>query len=188
MRTRWTAFVAVGVLGFAVQLGALLLLARSGVPTLVATACAVEAAILHNFLWHERWTWRSGATASAASVLTRLARFNGAAALVSIAGNVAITWMLAHRLGLSLPLANAAAVVVLSAMNFLIADRWIWRHRPASTQPAHSAALVLPAIGDRLALCARDRSGPNPAAPPPARGGAQAGSGGRPAPCLPPAC
>lgn len=166
MRTRWTAFVAVGVLGFAVQIGALLLLARCGVPALVATACAVEAAILHNFLWHERWTWRGAAPAPAASVLIRLARFNGATALVSIAGNVAITWLLARRLGLPLPLANAGAVVLLSAMNFLVADRWIWRRRATPVAAARPVALALRGIGDRLAACARERPGPARCLPP----------------------
>ena len=54
---RFWRFNAVGVLGFAVQLAVLALLVHGGVHYLAATAIAVEAAILHNFLWHERWTW-----------------------------------------------------------------------------------------------------------------------------------
>ena len=27
---------------------------------LVATALAVEGAVVHNFLWHERFTWQTG--------------------------------------------------------------------------------------------------------------------------------
>ena len=52
-------FNVVGAIGIGVQLAALTLL-RDGVGLhyLLATAIAVEAAILHNFLWHMRWTWR----------------------------------------------------------------------------------------------------------------------------------
>ena len=54
---RWLRFNAVGVAGAAVQLAALWLMVRSGVPELIAVAFAVEAAVIHNFVWHELWTW-----------------------------------------------------------------------------------------------------------------------------------
>ena len=47
-----------GLIGFALQLGVLALLLRLGLHYLAATALAVELAVLHNFAWHERWTWR----------------------------------------------------------------------------------------------------------------------------------
>ena len=56
---RWTMFASVGALGLVVQLaslGALTWIARWGY--LPATVAAVEIAVIHNFLWHERWTWR----------------------------------------------------------------------------------------------------------------------------------
>jgi len=54
---RLAPFTAVGVLGFVVQLGALhALTAYAGWPWLAATLVSVELAVLHNFLWHERWT------------------------------------------------------------------------------------------------------------------------------------
>jgi putative flippase GtrA len=124
--TRWRAFVLVGIGGFAVQLVAVTLLARTGFPDIAATGIAVELAILHNFVWHERWTWRAAATARPAAVFARLLRFNGATAVVSILGNVAIAYWLVRRLHLPLSAANAVAVGALSVVNFLIADRRIW--------------------------------------------------------------
>src|SRR4029077_18155997 len=56
--TRWLKFNAVGAIGVVVQLGLLALLVQLGVHYLVATALAVEAAILQNYYWHTRWTWR----------------------------------------------------------------------------------------------------------------------------------
>ena len=55
---RWLKFNAVGALGMIVQLGSLgLLIHVLGMHYMLATALAVEAAVLHNFLWHRRWTW-----------------------------------------------------------------------------------------------------------------------------------
>src|SRR4030095_8220151 len=60
--TPWRRFVRfnlVGALGIGVQLTGLWVLVEVGrAPYLVATAAAVSAAIVHNFLWHVWWTWR----------------------------------------------------------------------------------------------------------------------------------
>ena len=66
---RWLAFNGVGAIGVAVQLAVLAVLVRgAGLHTLIATAIAVEAAILHNFLWHERWTWADRASSGQADL------------------------------------------------------------------------------------------------------------------------
>ena len=98
MRSAATArlgpFVAVGALGFLVQIAALHLLTTSaGWPWLPATLVAVELAVLHNFLWHERWTWIDrtiavrGPRSAAGLRVERLVRFHVANGLISIAGN-----------------------------------------------------------------------------------------------------
>src|SRR5438094_283126 len=66
---RWLKFI-VGLIGIGVQLLVLALL-KSGLHLnyLLATALAVETAVVHNFLWHERFTWRDRVAK------TRLAQF-----------------------------------------------------------------------------------------------------------------
>ena len=54
---RWLKFSAVGGIGIGVQLAVLSVLIRAGVHYLVATAIAVEIALLHNYVWHKHWTW-----------------------------------------------------------------------------------------------------------------------------------
>ena len=54
---RWCVFNGIGLAGAAVQLAVLWMLLAARVHYLPATLLAVEAALLHNFLWHERWTW-----------------------------------------------------------------------------------------------------------------------------------
>jgi len=56
---RFLRFNAVGAMGIAVPIASLALLVSGlGVHYLPATAIAIELSLLHNFLWHERWTWR----------------------------------------------------------------------------------------------------------------------------------
>ena len=62
MRFRFGAFAAVGVFGFVLQITAIASLLSAGWSYLAATAAGVELAVLHNFWWHERWTWRDRTT------------------------------------------------------------------------------------------------------------------------------
>src|SRR6266446_8113412 len=85
-RVRWLKFNAVGAIGIAIQLGVLTLLKSGlGLNYLLATGLAVEAAVLHNFIWHERFTW---ADRRAHTSLSRLAKFNLTTGGLSILGNM----------------------------------------------------------------------------------------------------
>ncbi len=126
MIPRTLRFAGVGAAGFVVQLAVLhTLVTVAGVGYLIATAVAVEAAILHNFVWHERWTWNDRPAPH--DRIGRFLRFNGATALFSIAGNVALMRVLVDHFHLPLLAANALAVVVVSALNFACADRLVFR-------------------------------------------------------------
>jgi putative flippase GtrA len=122
--SRAARFVWVGAGGFLVQGLTLSALAAAGLAYPLATVVAVEAAILHNFLWHERWTWRD--RAAAGSRLDRLLRFNGTTALISISGNVALMAVVVGWLRLPLLPANLLAVLTLGLLNFLSADRLVF--------------------------------------------------------------
>jgi archaetidylinositol phosphate synthase len=129
MLRRWGRFNVVGIAGFGLQLGALWMLVRlAGLNYLVATAVAVELALLHNFVWHEVWTWKG---LPAAGRWRRLARFHVANGFLSIVSNVAFTWVLmqAH---LPLLVANAAAVGATAVLNFALAVMWVFPASAAS--------------------------------------------------------
>jgi archaetidylinositol phosphate synthase len=120
---RWWRFNLVGVAGFALQLGMLWILARVfGIHYLLATALAVEIAVLHNFAWHEAWTWPNLDTRGR---WRRLLRFNLANGFVSIASNVLLTLTL-MRTGLPLLAANAIAVIMMALLNFALAESWVF--------------------------------------------------------------
>ena len=121
----WIRFNVVGAGGFALQSGALFVLTHTTlhVTYLVATALAVELAVLHNFVWHQRWTWKDRPAATMLESLWRLAKFNVTNGLVSLVGNVAFMAILVGRLGLPIAGANLISVGVCSICNFVLADR-----------------------------------------------------------------
>jgi putative flippase GtrA len=121
---RWLKFNAVGAVGIGVQLAVLALL-RSGfrMNYLLATALAVEAAVLHNFFWHERFTW---ADRRSPASLTRLVKFNLSTGGLSILGNVLAMKLLVEVAGIEYLLSNLISIAACSILNFLVADRGIF--------------------------------------------------------------
>jgi putative flippase GtrA len=159
--TRPAAFVTVGLLGFGLQitaLAALTSLARWH--WLPATLAAVELAIVHNFLWHERWTWSDRAPRGA--MLSRFLRFTAANGVTSLAGNAALMALLAGLAGFPPVAANGLAVATIAAVNFALADRWVFAVRPDNRRrlhgpapPAESAAPGIAPADGRRRRCGR---------------------------------
>ena len=85
----WLKFNVVGGIGIGVQLAALAIL-RSllQLDYLLATVLAVETAVLHNFIWHARFTWADRPASGLTDSLIRFMRFNATNGLVSILGNL----------------------------------------------------------------------------------------------------
>ena len=132
---RWGIFNLVGVLGFAVQLGTLVCLKRFfGLNLVPATAIAVEIALLHNFVWHEHVTWADVISPFQHGMFGRIARFHLANGLISIAGNVSITWLLVRLAHLPYWAANALSVLACSIGNFFVGDRLVFRQESSGTR------------------------------------------------------
>jgi putative flippase GtrA len=121
----WIKFNAVGALGFAVQSGSLFVLTHTDyrVGYLAATAVAVELAVLNNFVWHQRWTWRDRPSLTTGETLRRLAKFNITNGAVSITGNLIFMDLLVGRFDLPIAGANVISVAACSICNFILADR-----------------------------------------------------------------
>ena len=114
-----------GLAGFVIQVGLLAILIAAGLHYLAATVIAVELAILANFVWHERWTWRDRTTSNGA--LGRLLRYNAITALTSIVGSVVITGLLVESLAIPAVTANIISVMMLGLVNFVGADKLVFR-------------------------------------------------------------
>src|SRR3982751_6553017 len=120
---RWVAFNAVGLAGMLVQLAVVAILVRAaGWHVLVATAVGVESAVLHNFVWHQRWTWRDQPTDSGRSTAIRLVRFHLLNGIVSLAGNIGLTALCTGLLRLDAVASNLIAIAACSIVNFAASD------------------------------------------------------------------
>lgn len=126
---RWLKFNLVGAVGVGVQLAALALFQKGlGLHYLWATALAVETAVLHNFFWHVRWTWKERG-GEAGSLAARLLRFHLGNGVISIVANVLLMRWLKGSLGLPLLWANAISIAITAVANFVASELWVFRRR-----------------------------------------------------------
>jgi putative flippase GtrA len=124
--SRFLRFNAVGALGVGVQLTTLWVLVDLwGAGYVPATAVAVGCAVVHNFLWHLRWTWGDRRTRGSAVALTFL-RFAGTNGVVSIAGNVAVMVALVGAAGVTPVVANAIAIASTGLVNFATSHLFVF--------------------------------------------------------------
>ena len=144
---RWCKFNLVGGIGIGVQFVALFLLKSVlQFDYLFATAIAVEAAVVHNFVWHEQFTWADRITvdrtmyggtklrgtnwnqlqSSRRDVLCRLLRFHLANGAISLVGNLALMKVMVGQGHMNYLLANAIAITLCSAANFLVSESWVF--------------------------------------------------------------
>jgi putative flippase GtrA len=141
---RWCKFNLVGGIGIAVQFTALFLLKEvAHFNYLAATAIAVESAVVHNFIWHEQFTWADRTNLNRTTIgqarltrtnldraghrcLHRLLRFNLSNGAVSILGNLALMKLLFGQAHMNYLLANALAIGLCSLANFLLSEMWVF--------------------------------------------------------------
>lgn len=102
------------------SLALLLLFQWVHLPLVVASVLSAELAIVNNFWWNDRWTFKRTQLS-----WQRFARFN----LVSLAGLVITTgtlWVLVRQLGVYYLTANLLGIAVATAWNFVANSLWTW--------------------------------------------------------------
>jgi dolichol-phosphate mannosyltransferase len=134
---RLLKFGAVGASGVLVDMTILYLLsdpATLGLGLTRSKIVAAEVAILSNFFWNDRWTFRDLAQGDRArgAWLRRLAKFN----LICLAGlalNVVILNVLFNVLGMNRYVANLIAIATVTAWNFGMNLALNWRTAAATS-------------------------------------------------------
>lgn len=121
-------FVAAGAGGFVIQIVAVSLLLELNTHYLVATVIAVEAAIIANFFAHQQWTWKDRAAATGAvALMDRFVRYNLLTSITSVFGSIVLSAYFVEATGLHPVAANVLSVIALSGMNFIGADRLVFK-------------------------------------------------------------
>jgi putative flippase GtrA len=125
---RWWKFNLVGAMGMVVQLAVLAAIGRLAAGHyLVASAVAVELAVLHNFVWHLHFTWSDRRDESA--VVLQLVRFHLSNGLVSMLGNLVVMRILVREARVPLLVANGIAILCCSIVNFRLGNDWAFSIR-----------------------------------------------------------
>lgn len=123
---RPTKFVLVGAIGMAVQLAVLEALTVLGFHYLWSTGLAVEAAVLNNFIWHQKFTWSDRCDSLLVEAGMRLFRFHLSNGAISILGSLLLMRWLVGQFGLPVLVANLLTIATCSVGNFFASDRWVF--------------------------------------------------------------
>lgn len=113
-------FVIVGASGIVVNTLALsLFYVGAHLPLLLASAAAVEVAIIYNFLLDNRWTFGRRDLS-----LRRFGKFN-ASALLGMVVTTSVVWLLVKQLGVEYVAANLIAIAASGVVSVAGAS-WTW--------------------------------------------------------------
>ncbi len=131
LESRFVRFGVVGLTGVAIDMGLLWLLsdpANLGWGLTRSKLIAAESAIVNNFVWNDLWTFRDlvPEQRTLTAGFRRLGKFN----LICLAGlalNVVLLNVQFNLLGMNRYLANAVAILVVTAWNFLVSRALAWR-------------------------------------------------------------
>ncbi|HXY40104.1 MAG TPA: glycosyltransferase [Vicinamibacteria bacterium] len=129
--SRFPRFAVVGLSGVVVDMALLFLLSDPrclGLGLTRSKLVAAEVAILNNFWWNDRWTFGDlvPGQRTLGATLRRLVKFN-AICLAGLALNVALLNLQFNLLGMDRYLANAVAIAVVTAWNYLLNRTLAWR-------------------------------------------------------------
>lgn len=128
MTARFARFAASGAIGLVVQIASVSALLDLGVHYLVATGIAVEAAIIANFFFHHHWTWKDRKLQKVnVTLLERLLRYNVLTSVTSVFGGIFLSAYFVEATGLHPIVANILSIAALSAINFISADRLVFK-------------------------------------------------------------
>lgn len=116
-------FCAVGAVGYLLNLGVYDGLLHAGLHYLLAATCSFLVAVTNNYVWNRVWTFRD----RRAGIAAQGTRFF-VVALASLAVNLGVLHLLILG-GAGKLVAQAAAIVIVTPLNFLGNRLWSFRHR-----------------------------------------------------------
>jgi putative flippase GtrA len=123
---RLAKFAMVGAIGIVIQFATLEVLTTLGCHYMWATGLAVEAAVLNNFMWHQRFTWSDRGGSRLVESGFRLLRFHLSNGVISILGSLLLMRWLVGQFGMNVVGANLLTIAACSVGNFLASDRWVF--------------------------------------------------------------
>lgn len=94
---------------------------------LLATFFGVEAAVVQNYIWHEKWTWAHRASVTRKEALIRFLKFNLTTGIFSVAGNLILMRILVGTLHVQVIAANIITLAACAILNFAITHFFVFK-------------------------------------------------------------
>lgn len=98
-------------------------------PIVVAGACAIELAIIHNFTWHYFLTWRERVAHTAGDYFLRLAKYNLVTASIDFVVNLSVLYVLTEYFGVYYLVANIIGMLAGPILKYLANEFLVFRHK-----------------------------------------------------------
>ena len=137
----WRHFIKfniVGLIGVVVNEGLLLLLSFGGIYYLYASAVAIEASIISNFVLNDFWTFRDRRHGH---VAVRLLKFNGLM-IIGLIANIAILYALTTYLGVHYGISNLVGIGAAFLLRYWLSVNFAWiKKEERLVQPLTKAGL-----------------------------------------------
>jgi putative flippase GtrA len=123
---RWGVFSLVGVGGFVLQVGTIALLTRVfGWSPLIATAVGLELAAFHNFIGHNKLTWKDRPARSIREWIDRYVKYQ-ITKTTTIGASFTMTLLVIAATPLAPEIANTIAVLACALPNYLLTERLVF--------------------------------------------------------------
>jgi dolichol-phosphate mannosyltransferase len=137
-------FNVVGLTGVFVNEGLLIVLHSMGVYVLTASAIAIEASILSNFVLNDFWTFRDRRSGH---LVVRLVKFN-LLMLLGLLVNLAIIYAATTYYGIAAELANLGGIGAAFLLRYGLSVKYAWM-REESIEGAQAVPVSEPIAGPR---------------------------------------
>ncbi len=122
---RFTKFCTVGALGVLVNAGVLHVLTEYlHINYKISSLCAIETAIINNFLINYFWTWSERRAGTLRIFLRMLLRFNLSCGAVAFVINWGLLVCLTEIFGWYYHISNFVGIALAAGVNFLLSHYW----------------------------------------------------------------
>ncbi|MBI2939172.1 MAG: GtrA family protein [Chloroflexi bacterium] len=123
IQVRFLRFCVVGLSGVVVNYALLFTLhGLLRLPLLIASAIAVQTAIVNNYLWNHWWTWAAGPLTLGRGLKFNFVSLGGL--VISVAAlNLLVSWLSLHYL-----IANLVAIGIAMIWNFAVNSAWTFQN------------------------------------------------------------
>jgi dolichol-phosphate mannosyltransferase len=125
--SRFLKFCLVGASGVLVNMFFFWLFYKKlGIFSLFSSFLAIQIAVLNNFLWNDKWTWREKRKPGIEQFFIRLGKFALSSNLTSASANLLGVWIFLNLLGWNYLVSNLLGIGLGVILNFLANHYWTY--------------------------------------------------------------